>query len=211
MFRTALPLLFLTPSLWAADRKDVLVADFEGESYAAGWKATGTAFGTGPGNFGAYYLHEKLPQASEEVKDPHQWLLEIAATVGFPGAAALLLAFAVAFVAGIRSWFCRTDGAEALLASEGRQSPESVARGPETSTERVESLFERRPFALYDFGVAGGAMRAIAAGAPATASPRSEAPESIASRRVMPPPSPGAWNAPSRGGTVASSTRHRNR
>lgn len=48
MFRTALPLLFLTPSLWAADRKDVLVADFEGESYAAGWKATGTAFGTGP-------------------------------------------------------------------------------------------------------------------------------------------------------------------
>jgi hypothetical protein len=128
------------------------------------WRSTGAmiserpTFGTGPGNFGAYYLHEKLPQASEEVKDPHQWLLEIAATVGFPGAAALLLAFAVAFVAGIRSWFCRTDGAEALLASEGRQSPESVARGPETSTERVESLFERRPFALYDFGVAGGAI-----------------------------------------------------
>jgi tetratricopeptide (TPR) repeat protein len=113
------------------------------------WRSTAAmiaerpAFGTGPGNFGAYYLHEKLPQASEEVKDPHQWLLEIAATVGLPGAAAPLLAFAVAFVAGIRSWFRRT---------------ESVGRNPETSTERGESLFERRPFALYDFGVAGGAI-----------------------------------------------------
>src|SRR6185437_7023652 len=32
----------------AADRPDILVADFEGEQYAAGWKTTGTAFGNGP-------------------------------------------------------------------------------------------------------------------------------------------------------------------
>ncbi|MFO0848566.1 MAG: 2,6-beta-D-fructofuranosidase [Gemmataceae bacterium] len=37
---TALPVV-------AADRPDVLVADFEGDTYA-GWTATGTAFGTGP-------------------------------------------------------------------------------------------------------------------------------------------------------------------
>jgi fructan beta-fructosidase len=32
----------------AADRPDILLADFEGEKYADGWKATGTAFGDGP-------------------------------------------------------------------------------------------------------------------------------------------------------------------
>jgi fructan beta-fructosidase len=32
----------------AADRPDVLVADFEGDAYGDGWKTTGTAFGKGP-------------------------------------------------------------------------------------------------------------------------------------------------------------------
>jgi fructan beta-fructosidase len=32
----------------AADRPDILVADFEGDTYPDGWKTTGTAFGTGP-------------------------------------------------------------------------------------------------------------------------------------------------------------------
>ncbi|AWM40793.1 Levanase precursor [Gemmata obscuriglobus] len=38
----------LAPPLGAEDRKDVLVADFEGSTYGAGWKTTGTAFGPGP-------------------------------------------------------------------------------------------------------------------------------------------------------------------
>ncbi|MDY3552272.1 GH32 C-terminal domain-containing protein [Gemmata sp. JC717] len=49
--RLPLPLLvcaFLTPAVRAEDRKDVLVADFEGRTYGAGWKTTGTAFGPGP-------------------------------------------------------------------------------------------------------------------------------------------------------------------
>ena len=32
----------------AADRADILVADFEGDTYGDGWKTTGTAFGKGP-------------------------------------------------------------------------------------------------------------------------------------------------------------------
>jgi hypothetical protein len=32
----------------AGDRPDVLIADFESESYGEGWKTTGTAFGKGP-------------------------------------------------------------------------------------------------------------------------------------------------------------------
>lgn len=43
-----LALLLLAPAVGADDRKDVLVADFEGETYGEGWKTTGTAFGKGP-------------------------------------------------------------------------------------------------------------------------------------------------------------------
>ncbi len=49
MHRFALFTLLLVASpLAAADRADILVADFEGDTYGDGWKATGTAFGTGP-------------------------------------------------------------------------------------------------------------------------------------------------------------------
>src|SRR5437016_5055354 len=42
-----LVLLFVSPVL-AADRPDVLIADFEDKTYGEGWKTTGTAFGKGP-------------------------------------------------------------------------------------------------------------------------------------------------------------------
>src|SRR6476646_2695644 len=46
MTRLLLPLLLVTPAL-AADRADVLIADFEGKDYGD-WKTTGEAFGPGP-------------------------------------------------------------------------------------------------------------------------------------------------------------------
>ena len=42
-----LALLFITPVV-VAGRPDILIADFEGETYGAGWKTTGSAFGNGP-------------------------------------------------------------------------------------------------------------------------------------------------------------------
>jgi tetratricopeptide (TPR) repeat protein len=48
-------------------------------------------FGCGPGNFRYVYLRYKLPEASEEVSDPHNFVLELAATVGLP--AAIVLCF----------------------------------------------------------------------------------------------------------------------
>jgi hypothetical protein len=39
-------------------------------------------FGVGPGNFQDYYTQFKLPQASEEIRDPHNFLLEVWATGG---------------------------------------------------------------------------------------------------------------------------------
>lgn len=41
-------------------------------------------FGCGPGNFRYAYLQYKLPQASEEVSDPHNFVLELTATAGIP-------------------------------------------------------------------------------------------------------------------------------
>ncbi len=46
--------------------------------------------GCGPGNFRDYYTTYKLPQASEEISDPHNFLFEIAAVAGIPA----LIAFA---------------------------------------------------------------------------------------------------------------------
>jgi fructan beta-fructosidase len=46
-FLSLLLLAFALPAS-AADRADILVADFEGEKYTDGWKTTGTAFGDGP-------------------------------------------------------------------------------------------------------------------------------------------------------------------
>ena len=49
MKQTLSLLIFLyVSSAAAADRPDVLIADFEGETYGEGWKTTGTAFGNGP-------------------------------------------------------------------------------------------------------------------------------------------------------------------
>jgi O-antigen ligase len=46
--------------------------------------------GCGPGNFQSSYTQYKLPDASEEIADPHNFLLEIWATAGTPAALAFL-------------------------------------------------------------------------------------------------------------------------
>jgi len=47
--------------------------------------------GCGPGNFQEVYTQYKLPEASEEITDPHNFLLEIWATSGTPAMAAFLV------------------------------------------------------------------------------------------------------------------------
>lgn len=60
------------------------------------WTATGQVirqdflFGTGPGNFRDNYLRHKLAVSSEEIADPHQMLLDVAANAGIPGVIGLL-------------------------------------------------------------------------------------------------------------------------
>ncbi len=50
--------------------------------------------GTGVGNFRGHYLKHKLAESSEEIADPHNMILEIAATSGLVAAAMLLVVVA---------------------------------------------------------------------------------------------------------------------
>ncbi len=47
-------------------------------------------YGTGPGNFRDYYLAHKLPESSEEIADPHNFLLDVWANAGTFGLIGLL-------------------------------------------------------------------------------------------------------------------------
>ena len=53
--------------------------------------AESTWFGVGPGNFRSHYLQHKLAETSEEIADPHNFLLDVLANAGVPGVLALLL------------------------------------------------------------------------------------------------------------------------
>lgn len=52
--------------------------------------------GCGPGGFDDAYMRYKSPLSSEEIKDPHNFVLEIAATAGIPAAAVLIIALGLA-------------------------------------------------------------------------------------------------------------------
>jgi O-antigen ligase len=47
-------------------------------------------FGVGPGNFRGHYLKNKLPEASEEIADPHQYALDVFVNSGVIGLVAVL-------------------------------------------------------------------------------------------------------------------------
>ena len=57
--------------------------------------------GTGPGNFRAHYLRHKLPESSEEIADPHNWVLDLWANGGL---LALLGFLAILALAGRAGW-----------------------------------------------------------------------------------------------------------
>ncbi len=59
--------------------------------------------GCGPGNFQDVYTAYKLPTASEEVRDPHDFLLEIAATAGLPALAAMGIVLVLFFLRACRA------------------------------------------------------------------------------------------------------------
>ncbi len=67
--------------------------------------------GTGPGNFRQHYLHYKRPASSEEIADPHNWVLDLWASGGLLA----LLGFAAVLILAVRAaWRARGIKDEAL-------------------------------------------------------------------------------------------------
>jgi hypothetical protein len=93
-------------------------------------------WGVGPGNFGGPYLKYKLPQASEEIVDPHNFLLEVWATAGVWA----LLALTAALAVGFWNLLSRGSGpaAEGESASKARMSRRQARRRPGSSQTTFE-------------------------------------------------------------------------
>ena len=120
------------------------------ESSSAFWH------GFGPGNFPAAYLRHKLPEASEEIKDPHNFAPETWATAGVGALAALLAALGFGFWGAF--------GPARGLASVGVPPPdplESVAVPPDSpraGSSRPRVLVGLVVLFVADFDLIGGGL-----------------------------------------------------
>ena len=106
--------------------------------------------GVGPGNFGGPYLQHKLPQASEEISDPHNFLLEVWATAGLPA----LIAIVISLIVGLRASFGPSSNPED--ADDPSNEPQPVAKwlvfvGGLGGFSLVMTLGRLNPFSGDDF------------------------------------------------------------
>jgi O-antigen ligase len=102
---------------------------FRREYWVGSWRAINESpqvfwSGFGPGNFAAPYIRHKLPQASEDIHDPHDFVLEVWAAGGLRAVLALAAAVVLAL------WFLL--GLGAVNDDDGRsdaQAPRSADPG----------------------------------------------------------------------------------
>lgn len=73
--------------------------------WTASWKVVQKQpwLGTGPGNFRPHYLHDKLPGSSEEIADPHNWILDLWTSGGLLALAGFLFLIFLVVRRGPRS------------------------------------------------------------------------------------------------------------
>ena len=83
------------------------------EYWQATWEMIREHFwlGTGPGNFRDYYLHHKLPESSEEISDPHNFIFDVWANAGTLGLIGLLACVGLMVREEIKG-SCRSAGNE---------------------------------------------------------------------------------------------------
>jgi hypothetical protein len=88
--------------------------------------------GCGPGNFQDVYTQYKLPDASEEVSDPHDFLLEIWATAGTPAILALMTVLVLFARHGAANGLWRGAGTSEFVARDGELGApaQRVGAGP---------------------------------------------------------------------------------
>ncbi|MCA9006496.1 MAG: O-antigen ligase family protein [Planctomycetaceae bacterium] len=85
-------------------------------------------WGTGPGNFRSHYLKFKLPGSSEEIADPHNFILDVWANAGLIAFAGLLLILSLACYRWLMNLPSAAESSEQQLPlSAGNFSPSQLA------------------------------------------------------------------------------------
>ncbi len=168
----------------AAGGLDVQVLSEAGKSLgyrAQYWQATMAMIadhpllGCGPGNFQQTYTVYKLPVASEEIADPHNFLLEVWATAGAPAAAALVAVLGIfaALLWRARERVAGRDGSPRADQGPGADGPRQWADPPDQGKEVITLDGMRRADASR-YALAGGAagfMLAVPVGTISAAPP----------------------------------------
>lgn len=96
--------------------------------------------GCGPGNFGDHYTQYKAPTASEEVTDPHNFVLEVWATAGTPAALALLAVLATFAWITCRELFGKSRTAKEGIAEHDPAPPTEREHANAESNNSGQSL-----------------------------------------------------------------------
>jgi O-antigen ligase/polysaccharide polymerase Wzy-like membrane protein len=97
------------------------------------WQATSRLvadhvwFGVGPGNFRPHYLRYKLPEASEEIADPHNLFFDVAATGGAISLIGLALLIGLTLIAHGGSKRLALADADGECAAPARRPPQVEA------------------------------------------------------------------------------------
>jgi len=109
--------------------------------------------GCGPGNFQSAYVAYKLPQASEEIADPHNFLLEAWATTGALGLLALL---AVLFAFPLQLWSLQRKKEQVEPVGSDATALGADSSGSRGEESRGEShTTDASPFAISIFQLPG--------------------------------------------------------
>lgn len=122
--------------------------------WQAAWKMVvdHPLLGHGPGHFRESYTAYKLPESSEEITDPHDFLLELAATAGIPASLAFLATL------GLFAW--------TLLISTRRPNDGSAGPDPDSARGASASLPEMAAADDASRFVLGGGVIGILAAVP---------------------------------------------
>ena len=108
---------------------------FRGQYWQATWRMILSQpwLGCGPGNFRFVYARFKLPDATEDISDPHNFLLEVWATGGIFALAALLVLLAVFF---LRIWRYGKASRRVLSGEVGTAARPAASPGPDSREAR---------------------------------------------------------------------------
>ncbi len=128
------------------------------------WRATWSMIqdhpwlGVGLGNFQSYYPKYKLPQASEIIADPHNWILDLAATVSVP--LALLCALWVLFsILPYYTWLAGVRGRKRTIVDAAAASAPEIQSDKSHEIAVDSELRERkRDLRWMSWGVAVGSL-----------------------------------------------------